>query len=216
MDQILVEPFYRNGRLVGALIKNLLNDFACCTIYDYFVENNKLLLEVFDNGKVPDNLKLNGGETSSIYSHKLFVSLQNNLIPVVENIVGAEVLPTYNYARKYTKGVELLCHRDRPHCEITVSLSVLYSGAEKEYLYISPHPKDKSSDDDIIGFDLAPGQAVLFFGTADENTNNTEGFYHWRDPVKNDFIFQSFLHYVYKDGCHKDLAFEYLERGAND
>ena len=53
-----------------------------------------------------------------------FIRLLVQKIPEVSQIVGEEVLPTYTYARWQTKGHDLPRHRDRPSCEISLSLNL--------------------------------------------------------------------------------------------
>lgn len=115
----------------------------------------------------------------------MFETLQERLWPVMENVVGEDLLPTYAYARLYSNGDELKRHSDRPACEISVTIQLgrshhyawpIYMGGER--------------------FDMAEGDAVVYRGCDIE---------HWREPCnapKDYYSGQVFLHYVKKDGQH--------------
>jgi hypothetical protein len=45
-----------------------------------------------------------------------------NLVPVVDKISGRKLFPTYSYFRVYKHGDVLARHKDRPSCEISVSV----------------------------------------------------------------------------------------------
>lgn len=119
----------------------------------------------------------------------MFETLQERLWPLMEGIVGEELLPTYAYARLYSNGDELEKHTDRPSCEISVTIQLgrshhyawpIYMGGER--------------------FDMAEGDGVVYRGCDIE---------HWRETCngpKDYYSGQVFLHYVKKNGKHSDHA----------
>lgn len=126
----------------------------------------------------------------AILDHEvMFETLQERLWPVVETVVGEELLPTYAYARLYSNGDELKKHSDRPACEISVTIQLgrshhyawpIYMGGER--------------------FDMGEGDGVVYRGCDIE---------HWREPCngpKGYYSGQVFLHYVKKNGSYANEA----------
>lgn len=125
-----------------------------------------------------------------ILDHDLmFETAQERLWPIIENILGEPLLPTYSYARLYSNGDILAKHTDRPACEISITLQL---GKSHEYswpIYMG-------------GFEyvLEEGDAVLYSGCDVE---------HWRDECKGPegyFSGQVFMHFVRANGPYKDHA----------
>jgi|TARA_R100000005_G_scaffold95966_2_gene79811 hypothetical protein len=101
----------------------------------------------------------------------------------ISKITGKEVLPTYAFWRMYTKGATLKKHKDRPSCEISVTVC-LSNDKTKWPIYMEGKP--------MI---LKPGDGVIYLGCELE---------HWREAFEGDYQAQAFLHYVDKNGPHKD------------
>jgi hypothetical protein len=49
------------------------------------------------------------------------------LTPIVSQVVGRDLLPTYDYLRIYREGDICRVHHDRPSCEHSLSLTLDYS-----------------------------------------------------------------------------------------
>tara|TARA_Y100001938_G_C7967986_1_gene367835 strand:- start:188 stop:820 length:633 start_codon:yes stop_codon:yes gene_type:complete len=107
----------------------------------------------------------------------------------VSNIVGCKLLPTYSYARVYEKENFLPIHKDRPACE--VSLTVHLNGDTSWPFYII-NPQGLP-----IELDLQPGDAVIYLGCVS---------HHWRLKYTGDKYAQVFLHYVREDGVYSEAA----------
>ena len=127
----------------------------------------------------------------------------NSFLPTISNILNKEIVPTYSFTREYLKGTELISHRDRDSCEISVSVTI-HQDSLIEKFYISSKDKNSASDEDIITIDLKKGDAILFFGM--DSANND---WHWRDPIQSNSVIQIFLHYCYKDGAYSNYAYEW-------
>jgi hypothetical protein len=97
---------------------------------------------------------------------------------------GLELLPTYSFSRLYTYGAVLRKHKDRPECEVSVTVMVGSSG-EKWPIYIDGNE-----------LDLEPGDAAVYLGCDVE---------HWRNEFLGDWHMQFFLHYVDKNGLYSNL-----------
>jgi len=174
---------------------------ASCDSYKWIYDFIKILK---DEIPVPDNVTK--GVTKGHYCDTIGLSLLHAFLPVISNILNREIQPTYSFTRNYPRGTELISHRDRDSCEISVSLTI-HQDMLIEKFYISSKDKNLSDENDIITIDLKKGDAVLFFGM--ESSNNA---WHWRDPIQSDSVIQIFLHYCYKDGMYACHAYEWLNR----
>ena len=101
----------------------------------------------------------------------------------MEKITGLELLPTYSYSRFYTYLANLIKHKDRESCEISVTVQVGSSG--------EPWPIFVDGNKHI----LENGDAVVYLGCELE---------HYRE----DFQIQCYLHWVDKNGKNKDFALD--------
>ena len=126
---------------------------------------------------------------SPVYRHLLHF-----LRPKVEEESNLKLQPIYGYSRIYLSGAELKAHKDRPACEISISLTLQYSYTDPKYkwpLCLEDKP--------IV---IESGDAVLYKGCEIK---------HWR-PIfiqpKPSWHHQVFLHYVDKNGPYKDLKEE--------
>lgn len=137
-----------------------------------------------------------GGDTQapsspSVYNYMPFVKLLVELTPKVSEALGEQVLPTYSYARVYSKKEILHRHRDRPACEVSVTLNL---SKDKDWAIWFQRP-----DGSEASIEMNPGEGAMYFGcTAD----------HWREPFKGKEYTQVFLHYVRADGPHNWAFFD--------
>lgn len=133
------------------------------------------------NGKKGDTQIPNA---KSILDHEyLFETLQERLWNYFENIFEEELLPTYSYARLYSNGDELIRHRDRPACEVSVTLQL-----GRSHHYAWPIFMGNSR------IDMGEGDGVMYMGCDVE---------HWREPCNGPegyYSGQVFFHYVRKNG----------------
>ena len=124
----------------------------------------------------------------------------------IEGILGIDLHPTYYFDRFYFAGQQLKRHRDRPSCEVSVTLQI--STNRKD-----PWPIWFEKPDGTESFvDMKNGDAVIYKGC--ERT-------HWREPLgskynkfqklfkKDDtYHHQIFLHYVNANGPYVSFAFD--------
>lgn len=113
-----------------------------------------------------------------------FTALMCEKTPEVSSLIGEPVIPTYTYARVYKKGAVLHAHRDRPSCEISLTLNL---SSDKIWPIYMELPGGKEA----AGINLCAGDAALYLGC--ETT-------HWRDEFKGKQCVQVFLHYVRANG----------------
>jgi hypothetical protein len=112
-----------------------------------------------------------------------FVRLLIRKIPQINELLGEEVLPTYSYARVYKRNAILERHRDRPSCEISLSLN-LKKDVDWPIYFQKP-------DQSEVSIELSPGDAVVYLGCEAD---------HWRDRFDGNEHVQVFLHYVRANG----------------
>lgn len=122
--------------------------------------------------------------SQAIYNFMPFVRLMINKIPYVAELLGEEVLPTYTYARIYKNGSTLERHRDRPACEISLTLN-LKKDADWAIYFQRPDGSETS-------LELQPGDAALYLGCQAD---------HWRNKYEGEEHTQVFLHYVRSNGA---------------
>jgi hypothetical protein len=127
----------------------------------------------------------------SMYDFMPFVRLLVEKVPEVSELLGEKVLPTCTYARVYKAGSELLRHRDRPACEISLTLNL---SKDKDWPIFFQRP-DKSE----TSTEIEPGDAVMYLGC------NAD---HWRNKFEGQECVQLFMHYVRSYGTKSWAYFD--------
>ena len=151
-------------------VKNFLTEDEVKLLKGYCTIRSRLRNNNFQEEKRHENC---------FYGDPIMESLMVSKGPKVEKLTGLKLLPTYSYWRMYIYGSELKPHKDRPSCEVSVTVCI---------------DKDKKDwpiymDDSEIN--LNPGDAVIYLGREVK---------HWRNELKGDFQSQVFLHYVDQNG----------------
>lgn len=122
----------------------------------------------------------------TIIGHDLWLeTVHEKIWPMLEIILGEELLPTYTYSRLYSNGDVLEKHTDRPACEISVTVQLGRSHHYAWPIYAGGQP-----------FYLAEGDGVVYRGCDVE---------HWRDACSGPegyYSGQAFFHFVRKNGPH--------------
>ena len=126
----------------------------------------------------------------AIMDHEvMFETLQERIWPLMEEVTGLELLPTYSYARLYSNGDVLERHSDRPECEISITLQLGRSHHYSWPIFMSGNR-----------YDLGEGNGVIYRGYDLE---------HWRDRCDGPpdyYSGQVFMHYVDARGPYADRA----------
>lgn len=171
------------------ILKNFLAKDSCKLLTEKLIEYVNSGFTVKDN-QCPTS--------EAIYGAAEFDNLLEALKYDLEKYTGKRLHPTYSYARLYKKGEELKIHRDRPSCEISVTLALGFSN--KIWPIYFGYNENKYNP---IKTDLDIGDAVVYKG---------EEIYHWREKlVESEWTAQVFLHYVDADGPYKDYKFDKRE-----
>jgi len=120
----------------------------------------------------------------AVYNFKPFLELLCQKVGEVSTLIEEPVLPTYTYARIYKNGEVLNRHRDRPACEISLTVHI---GSDADWGI-----SIQKLNGEEVELNLKKGDAMLYLGcTAD----------HWRNtPFSGQNYSQVFLHYVRSNG----------------
>jgi len=118
----------------------------------------------------------------SYYGDKKMKALQKKLHKKIEIEAELTLHKTYNYWRMYMKGAVLRIHKDRPACEISITLDI---GGDPWDIWLL----DKNENP--IKVRLQPGDAMLYEGC---------DIWHWRAKFTKDNHAQVFMHFVDKNG----------------
>jgi hypothetical protein len=121
--------------------------------------------------------------SSAMYDFMPFLRLLVEKVPEVSALLGEKVLPTYTYARVYKAGSELLRHRDRPACEISLTLNL---SKDTDWPIYFQRP-----DGSETCIELQHGDAVMYLGCQAD---------HWREKFAGSEYTQLFMHYVRSNG----------------
>jgi hypothetical protein len=128
------------------------------------------------------------------------------LTPIVSEIVGKSLLPTYDYLRVYRRGDVCMVHSDRYSCEHSLSLTLGYSDGKSWDLEVerqSSKPSanvDPSFEGEPARITTMPGDAILYRGV-DHRHGRTR-------PNPNRWSAHLFLHWVDANGAYRDHAFD--------
>jgi len=160
------------------IIKNFLTKEEIKLLTDYCRIKHRINFDSFD-------FHINKNGDTSFYADPLMESLMVNKLEIMEKETGLELSPTYAFWRMYTVNADLIKHKDRPACEISVTVMINSDGT-KWPIYMNG-----------TELNLEPGDAGIYLGCEVE---------HWREEFKGDWHTQTFLHYVDKNGPSKDWA----------
>ena len=126
------------------------------------------------------------------YGDPLMESLLVALLPHISTETGMALDPTYSYFRIYRQGDSLKMHRDRPACEVSVTISLGYEADTIWPLWIE-------TDAGRIAVELDPGDGMLYKGIE---------LLHGRVAFNGARAVQLFLHYVNQSGPHREWKFD--------
>lgn len=156
------------------LIKNFLNESELELIKKYTQIEFQNKIHLFGDFQ---------GDDFSSYGDPLIEGLMVSKIKKMQQITKLELLPTYAYYRVYTNLATLEAHKDRPSCEISLTVQIDSSG-EDWPIYMDGNPVS-----------LSKGDAVVYLGME---------LLHERKEFTGDHHTQCFLHYVNKNGKHSE------------
>jgi len=140
---------------------------------------------MYANGKSLDDSEFAGDDlvkkSFSWYAPYCFESLLLMMHPIVQQVVGKPILPTYSYARIYYNGASMARHVDRDGGEIGVTCTI-------DVDETGPWP---IGIQDNKGYDV-----ILNLNIGDVCIYNSQKNYHWRETYTGKKQVQAFLFYV--------------------
>jgi hypothetical protein len=154
------------------VVKNILTKEELDLLKSYSRIKHKINFDSFDFNQ-------SGNFDTMFYGDPVMEALMLQKQKILETKTNLELLPTYAFWRMYTSFADLKKHKDRPSCEISVTIQLGSDG--------TPWPiymEDKS----IL---LEDGDGVIYKGCEIE---------HSREEFQGDWHSQVFLHYVDKNG----------------
>ena len=164
---------------------NIYN-FKYKLIKNFLDEKEINLIKQYSQLEFENKFRLFGddmGDDFSVHGDPLIESLMLCKLKKMQEITKLELLPTYAYYRIYTCFADLIRHKDRPACEISVTVQIDSSG-EDWPIYMEGNPVS-----------LNNGDALVYLGIELE---------HERKEFMGDYHTQCFLHYVNKNGKHSE------------
>ena len=177
---ILVEEFERRGYV---LLRSAVRRKTVDLLHDYTIR-------YATSGQVQCDAQVPG--TPACYGDPVMDKMLEELLPAIEGVSGYSLFPSYSYFRVYKHGDVLHRHRDRPACEISLSLCLGYRGTELWPLFVE-------GPSGVYAAQLTPGDGLLYKGCECD---------HWREPFTGLSAAQVFLHYVDRQGPYKDWRFD--------
>jgi hypothetical protein len=177
----MIEQLKQNNYL---FVENFIDVKKAHILYEKFKE---------DINNNPNNFQKDSQcpKSFSVFNYKPFLELLVNKTSYISELIGEPVLPTYCYARLYQKGEVLEKHKDRPSCEISITLN-LFKDKDWDIFFTKPNGEKTS-------LNMSAGQAALYLGCESE---------HWRDAFEGDEYAQVFLHYVRSNGQNWQHCFD--------
>ncbi len=138
-------------------------------------------------------------ESSWAYEDPLFCVVQEDLQKTLSDLLGIQLVTSFNSVRLYPKGETLSRHLDREAAEYVLSVTLDYQGEQCWPLCLAQNV------DDNIGYQakLNIGDAVLMRG---------HDVYHWREPLENDWQIQAFFFFVDANGPHQAHAGDVINK----
>ncbi len=145
------------------------------------------------------------------YNHPSYAPLHYVVRKLVQNILKIDLFPTYYYERFYYVGQELTRHRDRPSCEISVTLQISTNRKDPWPIWF------QLPDDSEKLVNMKNGDMVIYKGCERE---------HWREPLQSKYNrvgkffnqvkkreddtyhHQIFLHYINAQGPYVHFAYD--------
>lgn len=173
--------FLRDGY---AVVRRFIDVGLSAFLYDYAARRAASGALLASDTQVPN--------TPSCYADPFMEALLERQVPVVASLANAPVVPTYSYFRVYRNGDVLAKHTDRPACEISVTLCLGREGNAGWPIWVEKNGM-------AIPVSLDPGDALMYRGM---------DIPHWRDHHEGDKLAQVFLHYVHRDGPHREWIYD--------
>jgi hypothetical protein len=141
------------------------------------------------------------------------LALHCGMTPMISELTGADLLPSFSYFRLYFSDDICRVHSDRTAVEYALSLTLALSDSLPWELSVGTRPVSRDmgieedfGDEPYEPFPMAAGDAVLYRGTERRHGRLT--------PNPNRWSAHAFLMWVSRDGPNRAEAFERLDLGS--
>ena len=182
------ETFKEQGYV---LVKNFITPEVADYLFEYLRFSSHAIVMGGTNKVAIQGDEQVPGSFGSRHGDLAFDSLMKHMRPKMEEVTGLELFPTYTYTRLYRPGNELKAHRDRPSCEISLTMKLGDTGGYNWPIWMV----DKE-------YSLDKGDAIVYRGC--ELT-------HWREICEGPSDYrmgQVFMHYVDKNGPYPEYKYD--------
>ena len=186
------------------VLRKIISQELCEFLKNYFLESEKVAKLYFETEFISQFNKeygiFNDPQVPNSYSnHGSIIGdmILQQLKPLIEKNVKKKLYETYSYVRVYKKGNELIRHKDRFSCKISVTLNldgeewpiyIAKNSSEGKAVYkdgrVTEYTPGNAKGEAVI---LKAGDALLYPGIELE---------HWREPLSKGKCVQMFLHYI--------------------
>ena len=139
-------------------------------------------------------------ESFSLNNYVSFLELLCEKTPEISSIIEEPVIPTYCYGRIYKEGGTLSNHRDRPSCEISISLHL---GGDSLWDFCI-----ESKNREYKCVSLEKGDAILYLGN--------RAMHYRPGEYCGESYGQVFLHYIKSKGKYFNHYFDYVTHNINE
>lgn len=171
--QEYIEKFKENSFVVvrNCFSKDVLNFF-----HGVFIEHEKHNFYLNGDDQIKYGLMFN----QTAIGTAIGLYLKN----LISTITEKELLTTYNYSRCTFKGSVLKKHKDRESCEYSITLCIKKGSCDYPIYF-------ETKNGETVEIELEEGDLIIYEGTK---------LNHWREEYLGDRHYQTFLHYVDKNG----------------
>lgn len=162
------------------------------------IKYQNLMGAINDLGGLKTHFDPERGNVLTCYAPPSCAFVMKRIQPILEELLGEELIPSYWFSTTYHNKGWMNCHTDRPSCEISVTMNICGDTAWPIKL------KDLEGNNQSVVTPIGCG--VAYLGTIVP---------HWRSPLrthKNDRFMQLFLHFVRKNGKYVDYAYDKNEK----
>jgi hypothetical protein len=175
------------------VIKNFISEDLGLFLHNYLRVEHQIRKTVSPNQnssdeQVPDSLIV-------LYHSPMLETLFLQSLPKLEKATQLKLIPTYCYARLYQNGCVLDKHKDRPSCEVSVTIKLHETTEYKWPLWV------EGSE-----YIMQNGDALVYRGCDLE---------HWREPCVSSpdhLLGQLFMHTVDANGPHTEHAYDKIDQ----
>ena len=158
------------------------------------IKYQNLMGAVHDLGGLKPHYDKERGRVMCCYAPPSSAYVVHRVKPILENLLGEELIPSYWFTTTYHNKGFMTRHTDRPSCEVSVTMNI--SGTVDWPIQLQDLQGKKRKVVTPIGHGLA------YLGIKVP---------HWRAPLRckeSDQFMQLFLHYVRKNGPCADYAYD--------